>query len=69
VLALTIAALSALYLAHRQRLLSLLHLIADAKQAKRKTRVGQRAMAEETYKNAKWQNDPGDIPQNNLIGH
>jgi hypothetical protein len=46
-----------------------LDLVPNAKRAKTRARDRSRAVAEQTHKDAEWQNDPGDIPQNDPIGH
>jgi hypothetical protein len=44
-------------------------LATDAEHGKSIARGGQRALAEQAHENAKGQDDPGDIPQNDLTGH
>jgi hypothetical protein len=63
--------LSALEFIHRRSLLplSVVDLVPNAKGAKTKARDRHRAVAEQTHKDAERQNDPGDIPQNDPIGH
>jgi hypothetical protein len=62
-------ALSAFEFVQRQSLpLPVLDLVPDAKRAKNKARGRHRAGAEQTQKDAKRHNDPGDIPQNDPIG-
>jgi hypothetical protein len=63
-------ALSAFEFVHGRSLpLPVLDLVPDAKRAKNKARGRHRGVAEQTHKDAERQNDPGDIPQNDPIGH
>jgi len=45
------------------------HLVGDAEHGESEARSRCSPLREQTHENALWQDDPDDIPQNDLAGH